>query len=224
MRNLQVKADDTTLMNTPPAHPYPGPLPPANVPNPPYAIVLQVTDPPAQAPNAPQPPIPILPESQAQRPLAATFNVRTTTTDRFLGTRFEGQSLGRQKMSLYRGMTANDWNTTRVLDDETNDDFLMLVTLLRNIWLSCYHHQQQLVLGQLCNVYALPRARMRVWGRVIPVLLSAFQVQFYQENKAPQFSLYADFATSSRPHIDELNSAVNAALAVQIPYIPLQYL
>ena len=134
----------------------------------------------------------------------------------FLGVRFKALSLGRHKMTPYRTMSADKWNTWRVLNDEGEDKYLTLITLLRGIWLSCYHHQQQLVIGGICNIYALPRARTTVWRKVIPVLLSAFRVQIYQEDKTPQCSLWADFATSTRPHADEMDAAVAAALAVAI--------
>jgi hypothetical protein len=56
---------------------------------------------------------------------------------------------------------------------------------------------------------------------VIPVLLAAFQVPWYLEDKAPQASLWVDFATSSRPHMQEVDGAVNDALAVAIWYRPV---
>jgi hypothetical protein len=71
-------------------------------------------------------------------------------------------------------------------------------------------------------VYALPRAGSRVWANVIPVLLGFFEVQWYLEDKSPQASLWADFATSSRPHnMQELIGAVNDALAITIWYRPV---
>jgi len=53
-----------------------------------------------------------------------------------------------------------------------------------------------------------------VWSIVIPVLLATYGVQFYVENKTPDAFFLADFSQSSRPHIDGINAAVNAALAI----------
>ena len=219
------KSSPLLAMDTPPTHPYPGPPPPAGViPVPPNGHpVLQVLDPPAQSPNAVQPPIPVLPESQAATPLAQSYNVRTMVPNNWPGQNFKPQSLGRAKLTVYRQMSIPKWNTARVINDETNDLFLGLVTLLRNIWLSVYHHQEQLVIGGVCAVYALPRARLGVWRQVIPVLLAAFQVQLYMEDnspQAPQISIWGDFSQSSRPHIDELAGAVTSALAVAVWYSP----
>jgi hypothetical protein len=89
-------------------------------------------------------------------------------------------------MKVYRGMSVRKWNDTRVINDETNYGYLELVTSLRNIWLSCFHHQEQLVTGGLCAVHALPRSRLYVWSNVIPVLLAAYS---YIEDNTPQASI-----------------------------------
>jgi hypothetical protein len=59
----------------------------------------------------------------------------------------------------YQNMTAAKWNNARAINDLTNNTFLELHTLLRSIWLSMYHHQEQLVIGQMSSVYALQRIR-----------------------------------------------------------------
>jgi hypothetical protein len=51
---------------------------------------------------------------------------------------------------------------------------------------------------------------------MIPVLLAAYRVQLYTENKTPQASIWADFSQSSRPHIEEITAAVDAALDVVV--------
>jgi len=94
----------------------------------------------------------------------------------------------------------------------------MLKPLLRNIWLSVYHHQEQVVIDRDCTIYDLPRARLKVLGRVIPVLLAAFGVQFYVEDNSPQVSLLGDFSQSTRPLIQEIDDAVDEALAVAVDF------
>jgi hypothetical protein len=81
-----------------------------------------------------------------------------------------------------------------------------------------YHHQQQVVVGSLSSAYALPRIRSpRVWGFVIPVLLASFQTQFYAEDRQGlNFTLWADFTNSRRPHIQEIDGAVNDTLVCKI--------
>lgn len=212
-------------MNTVPAAPYPGPLPPVGVPPvPPYGHpVLQVIDPPLQVPTATQPPVPVLPESQAPRALAQCYNVRSFIPDDFpstaLGLRFEPLSLGRGRIGQYRRMSKKKWNELFQITGQNNDGIESLEILLRNIWLSCYHHQQQLVIGRVCAVYALPRS-CRAWDRVIPTLLAAFRVQFYVEDHNYDGSLWADFSNSARPHSDEIDAAVDAALAMVLWYRP----
>jgi len=207
-------------MNTPPTHPHPGPAPPANIPAPPYTVNVQVQDPPAQPPPTSLPPIPVLDEQNAPRSLALCWNVRTTMLDTFLGVHINAVPVGHGLMTMYRTMSKPRW--TALLNNTTQDNYPKLLLLLRNIWLSCYHHQQQIVLGGgSCTVYALPRAGWRVWLNVIPVLLAAFQVQWYLEDKERQASLWADFATSARPHMHELIGAVIDALAVVIWYRPV---
>src|SRR5947207_653329 len=116
-------------------------------------------------------------------------------------------------------MESSSPNQVRQINDQNDDRIQSLRTLLRNLWLSCYHHQQQLVIGRICAVYALPRS-YPLWSWVIPTLLAAFQMQFYSETHNHDPSLWADFSNSARPHIDEIDTAVDAALTVAVWYWP----
>jgi hypothetical protein len=68
-------------------------------------------------------------------------------------------------------------------------------------------------------VYFLPAARIVTWGTVVAVLLASFQAQIFVDNDYPLCRLWADFSSSRRPHLDEIDAAVDAALAVAVWYI-----
>jgi hypothetical protein len=82
----------------------------------------------------------------------------------------------RSRMTQYRKMSKKKKrNLVSQITDQQNAPIQSLRILLRNIWLSCYNHQQQLVIGRVCAVYASQRS-YQVWDQVIPTLLAVFQV------------------------------------------------
>lgn len=158
-------------MNTPPTNPIAGPPAPAQVPVSPYPGNIQVTDASAQPPVIPPPTIPYLkrkPSPSSSRPV---LECKNRFHERLVRYSVQSQT---SRMELRRSV--NNWNKTRILGDDTDDKFWKLKMLLWNIWMSCYHHQEQLLLGQLSIVYSLQAARLVTWGTVVPVLLASFQV------------------------------------------------
>lgn len=156
----------------------------------------------------------IISEEFATRRLTQSHNVRASFQVG-LGTHYPVRSLGIRGVTDYTRMSRRRWNGFRLDFDSPEGNEIR--DLLRSIYRSVLHHQENLVIYGASSIYALPRAN-KMWIGPISVLLAPFQVQLFLEQgrEYSRASIWGDFSRSQRPHHDDEEFYVEMALNTEM--------